>query len=133
MDEADCREPFVKNHAYDLHRECSGRQYCGPMQVPRNMMLSCNNRLSSYAYVTYECVSGGYLYQSIDSPIDAWIDGWVDQSVNQSRSQPIYRSINQLRSHPADESIDQAIDRSITRSKQTKADKNRYIRTLMML
>ncbi|KAL4233414.1 hypothetical protein ACF0H5_008095 [Mactra antiquata] len=55
--DSDCTEYFNSLHAYNLHKQCSGQQTCSDVTVPNKMLTTCNNEVSTYVEVSYECVS----------------------------------------------------------------------------
>ncbi|XP_060556522.1 uncharacterized protein LOC132717134 [Ruditapes philippinarum] len=52
----DCMEYYSDLHAYNLYKDCSGKQTCGPLPVPNRILSSCDSKISTYVHVTYECL-----------------------------------------------------------------------------
>ena len=57
-DQDDCTETYTLLHVYNLMRECSGKNQCGPLPAPSNVLSSCGNNASTYVRIQYDCMKG---------------------------------------------------------------------------
>ena len=57
-DPVDCNEAYTLLHVYNLVRECSGKNQCGPLPAPMNTLSSCGDNGSTYVRIQYDCLSG---------------------------------------------------------------------------